>query len=474
MSEEFKNENEEHSVDSFEENLGETDSALFDSQEQKPPKGERKIKLRTAIFAGIAIALAAVMLTYTCLSGAYYRRLANMQNSQYVSGDDKYYPFELFDQIFSQVGIAEADEETMMAAALKAYVAATGDVYAAYYTAEEYAAMMASSEGKTQGIGINVAWNTIEYEGKSCEVLQIIHVSKASPAAAADLKAGDVIYEVGDNGADGTVASLGYDAAVRKLQGEAGSTAKFTILRWENGAWSTPKPQSVLRKEFVSDSVYGTKSSSGSIGIVRVVGFDLTTPKQFSAEVDRLKADGCDSFVFDLRDNPGGALQSIEAILSYFLSEDDVLIRVKDKAGNEEVSKVKAVSYSGIYADCSVSEADIGKYKGLKAVVLCNGATASAAELFTATFRDYDLGAIVGTKTFGKGSMQTTIPLTQYGYSGALKLTTAMYFSAKDTKGYDGVGITPDHQVALEGKESFYVREEAEDNQLTFALGLLN
>lgn len=476
MSEELRNENQECAKKDSEAVAEEKGSMLFENIENgepKSPKKGRKISLHTAIFACIAIALAAVMLTYTCLSGVYYARLAKIQNSSYDSGDDRYYPFELFDQIFSTLSFSELDKEAMMTEALKAYVAATGDPYAAYYTAEEYAAMMANTEGKTQGIGVNVAYNTIEYGGQTCDVIQIIHVTKGSPAEEAGLQSGDVIYAIEEDGHSVTVHEMGYSEALQKLVGAAGTTASFSILRKDAGAWGESISIHVLRKEFTSDSVYGTKSSSGKVGIVRILGFDLTTPKQFSQEVDRLKQEGCENFVFDLRDNSGGALQSIEAILSYFLSEGDVLIRIKDKAGNEEISKVKEISYSGIYEPCSVSAADIGKYKNLPAVVLCNGVTASAAELFTATFRDYGLGKIVGTQTFGKGTMQTTLPVTQYGCPGALKLTTAKYFSAKDNVGYDGVGISPDHKVELSGEKSFYVREESEDNQLTFALGLL-
>jgi len=474
VSEELKNENENESESEGVASEGElvSSGALFSNETPPTPKKEKRISLHTAILAGIALVLAAVMLTYTCLSGVYKQRLAESQSANLVSGDDRYYPFELFDQIFSQLSFAELNEEEMMAAALKAYVYATGDAYAAYYTAEEYAAMMASSEGKTQGIGVNVAYTTVEYEEKTQEAIQIFHVTKGSPADAAGIKAGDVIYAVESNGALATVDSLGYSVALQNLQGNAGTNATFKILRKENGAW-TEKSFSVTRKAFTSDSVYGEKSSSGKVGIIRIMQFDLTTPKQFSAEVDRLKQEGCESFVFDLRNNPGGTLQSIEAILSYFLSEGDVLIRVKNSAGNEEVSKVKAVTLSGVYEGCSVSESDIGKYKDLPAVVLCNGVTASAAELFTATFRDYGLGKIVGEKTYGKGSMQTIIPLTQYGYTGALKLTTAMYYSGKDTKGYDGVGITPDYTVKLSGDKNIYVREEAEDAQLLKALELL-
>lgn len=478
MSEELKNENEHENENDHvsEEVVSENEStsceALFSDEVPPMPKKEKRIALRTAIFAGIALVLAAVMLTYTCLSGVYRHRLAEAQNANVVSGDDRYYPFELFDQIFSQNSFAELDEKEMMTAALKAYVYATGDRYAAYYTAEEYAEMMATSEGKTQGIGVNIAYTTVDYEGKTQEAIQIFHVTKGSPADTAGVRAGDVIYAVESNGTFATVDSLGYSTALQKLQGTAGTKVSFKALRKEDGAW-TEKSFTVTRKEFTSDSVYGEKSSSGKVGIIRILQFDLTTPKQFSAEVDRLKKEGCESFVFDVRNNPGGNLQSIETILSYFLSEGDVLIRIQYKNGEEEVSKVKAVTYSGVYEGCSVSKSDIGKYKDLKSVVLCNSGTASAAELFTATFRDYGLGKIVGETTYGKGSMQTIIPLTQYGYTGAIKLTTAMYYSGKDTKGYDGVGITPDHTVKLSGDKNIYVREEAEDAQLLKALELL-
>ena len=151
------------------------------------------------------------------------------------------------------------------------------------------------------------------------------------------------------------------------------------------------------------------------------------------------------------------------------------MIRIKTKSGEEETSYVAPVSYSGNYASCSVSAEDIGKYKGLRAAVLCNGSTASAAELFVATFRDYGMAPIVGETTFGKGSMQSIMSLERYGYSGALKLTTAMYFSAKDEKGYDGVGIAPDHTVALseaaKNKNVYEITDE-DDDQLMKAISL--
>ena len=108
-------------------------------------------------------------------------------------------------------------------------------------------------------------------------------------------------------------------------------------------------------------------------------------------------------------------------------------------------------------------------------MVLCNGSTASAAELFTATFRDYDLGTIVGTKTYGKGSMQSIMPLAYFGYGGAIKLTTRKYYPAFG-EGYDGIGIEPDETVELSesaAKKNIYEITDAEDNQLCRAIDLL-
>ena len=125
-----------------------------------------------------------------------------------------------------------------------------------------------------------------------------------------------------------------------------------------------------------------------------------------------------------------------------------------------------------------MKKSDIGKYKDLKKVILCNGSTASAAELFTATFRDYDKlnATIVGTTTFGKGSMQQITPLMYYGYEGALKLTVALYYPASG-EGYDGVGITPDVTVELSeaaASKNIYELADADDNQLQKALEYFN
>ena len=340
---------------------------------------------------------------------------------------------------------------------------------------------METTAGKSEGIGINIINTTATISGVEYKVIRVINVSKDSPAEAAGMLTGDLIYAVGDvkNDPSGavTVQELGYDMALKKLQGESGSVAVFTVLRPKDGGYEMLDAFHITRSPITTSSVYYHRFADSNVGIVKIVQFDLTTPKQFSNAVDSLRQAGCDRFVFDVRYNPGGDLRSIAAVLSYFLSEGDVLIRTKNKAGDESISKVEEVTYSGDYTDCSVSKADIGKYRGLKSVVLCNQNTASAAELFTATFRDYALGTTVGVTTFGKGSMQSILPLSYYGYGGALKLTTAMYYSAKDLNGYDGIGITPDVVIELSeeaAKQGIYEIADKDDNQLMKAIEELN
>ena len=204
----------------------------------------------------------------------------------------------------------------------------------------------------------------------------------------------------------------------------------------------------------------------------------MTTAPQFCEAVDTLKASGCEYFVFDMRNNPGGALYSIEAVLSYFLDEGDLIVSTEYADGSEYADYVRAVNYGSQYAGYNVSKSDIGKYKDLigKCVVLTNGNTASAAELFTATFRDYNIAPIVGETTFGKGCMQSIIDLDRYyDMPGALRVTVAMYFS-KSHNVYHDIGIKPDYEVALSEEAleyNFFLIPEEKDNQLQKAIDVL-
>ena len=458
--------------------LGDTPSPAADSSRRT--WRERRISLPTFIVSCIALVLAAVMMTWVFLGTIYNKKLREQQlqiSNWGMSTDDS---LALFDAIFDAYGIQEVsvDSRAVIDAALKEYVRQTGDNYAFYYTEEEFLELQKSNVGESQGIGINIIQSTAMIGGTSYDVVKVINVMKDSPAYEAGVQTGDLIVFVGIGEEREPVYELGYDVAVKKMQGVKGTVATFTVYRPDGDGYEV-KEFSIERREFTGwsvDSHVCTVDGYGDVGIVKIMQFDLTTPTQFCEEVDSLLAAGCQKLVFDVRHNPGGDLKSIEAVLSYFLKSGDVIIRTSDRNGQSEVSRVEAVTYEDEYAGCSVSKADIGKYRDFETVILCNGSTASAAELFTATFRDYEMAPIVGTTTFGKGSMQSIMSLAMFGCPGALKLTTKMYYPPIGDS-YEGIGIVPDvviEQSEEASKINIYEIKDDEDDQLMAALKQLN
>ena len=438
----------------------------------------KKISLSTFIFSAIALVLAAVMTTYACCGAFYKKRLAEAKLDSIAQGAsyEGYEALALIEALFKTYAYYDdIDDDKIAEYVLKAYVAATGDVHARYFTEEEFEEMMSSSMGEGEGIGINVIYSEISYDGELMGVIEVISVAPDSPAEDAGVMVGDLIMWVDADG-EQTVDSVGYNAAVASLKGEAGTKAEFSVLRLTDGVYEK-KSFSVERQKVTYRSVTSKVSETdASVGVVKITSFDTVTPAQFSEEMDALIADGCEKFVFDVRYNPGGDLNSIRAILSYFLEEGDVILSAVDKSGAREEITAKPISYDAErYEPCNVTRADIGKYRGYELAVICNGSTASAAELFTSALRDYELAEIIGETTYGKGSMQSTISLDQFGYSGALKITTKLYYPPCG-EGYDGEGIAPDVEVTLSEeakKYSIYKLPESLDDQLIAAIEAL-
>lgn len=383
-----------------------------------------------------------------------------------IDGDGGYEKLELIDRLFSTYSVFDLDEEALMDAILKGYVAGTGDKYAEYFTAEEYAQFTADNKGEFVGVGIAV----IENADKGC--IEIISVMPESPALEAGLLPGDLVTYIGIGDNRQSVEEIGYTLALDLMRGEEETVSDFTVSREVDGKM-TEIEFSIIRKKITSVSVNSRICETDkSVGIIKITQFNITTPKQFCEAVDSLIKSGCDKFVFDVRYNPGGDLNSIKSVLSYFLNEGDVYIRVVDKNGKTKTDIIEAVEYSGNYADCSVARSDIGKYRNLKFAVLTNGRTASAAELFTSALMDYKLSVTVGTKTYGKGTMQSTFSLAPYGYNGALKLTTKYYYPPISDS-YNGIGIIPDREIELDESlagKNIYTITDAEDNQLQAAI----
>ena len=444
--------------------------AYVGDKKRKPAK---KVSLSSMIAAIAVTAVFCILFTYVVAFNALSPGYSGVSDGEYPEYLDE---LNILDDVFKNFYYYDIDDEEIGEQLLKAYVYATKDKYAEYYNAEEYAQLMQEDAGNMVGIGVSIVNSTIEINGCSYKVLQIISVYEGTPAYENGVMVGDCIMFTGSGDDKESVDSLGYTMALDKLSGEVGSYAEFTVYRPDSSQASGYKEVdfSIQRAEFVTQSVsYEVCTTDNKVGIVKISQFDLTTPVQFSEAVDSLIENGCEYFIFDVRNNPGGDLKSIEAVLSYFLEEGDLIVSTEDKGGVTAKDYVKAVRYTGNYEGCSVAESDIGKYRGLKLAVLTNGNTASAAELFTATIRDYNLGPIVGTKTYGKGCMQYIIPLERYGLEGALRVTTAMYFSASHTV-YHDIGITPDYTEELsdEAKDyNLYLLPHDKDNQLQRAIG---
>lgn len=340
------------------------------------------------------------------------------------------------DEYLREYYIGELDEELMSQALAAAILYASGDAYAYYFTPEEYAEESMSYQGNAVGIGILVTYREDGY-------IEILRVFEGAPASEAGIKSGDIILKVG--GKD--VAELGYDESTAAIQGEPGTTVTVTVKRGEETLDFTATRQTYVQQT-VDGHMYKDGATDKKIGVVQIYSFNNSTTEQFKNEVNALIEQGAEGLVFDVRDNPGGTLDSVVAMLDFLLPEGKI-VRITDKNGKE------VQSYS---SDASCID--------LPMAVLTNGNSASAAELFTSALKDYEKAISVGTKSYGKGTMQIMIPLPD----GSAFKFSYRYYSPPFSDNYHGVGITPEIEITLpEGTKLPYLTDET-DNQLAAAV----
>lgn len=326
-----------------------------------------------------------------------------------------------------------SDKEAAMNGALKGYVAGLDDPYSSYLTADEYNSWQTMESGTMVGIGVTVQFD--EAAG-----LYVAEVQEGYPAYESGIKEGDIITEVEGE----SILEIGYEEAVSRIKGEEGTSVNLTVKRNEKEDMKF----SVLRSEIEVSTVSG-KMLDGDVAYIRISAFRENTDEQFKEIFDSLLDDGAKEIVFDLRNNGGGMLVSLKAILDPLLPEGTIATA---KYGNGEVKTI---------IESDKNEID------LPMAVLVNGNTASAAELFAASLSDFDKAFLVGETTYGKGVMQDTREVA----GGAVTLTVATYQTVRG-ECYHGIGITPDYEVSL--PEDFvldYENPDAEgDLQLKTAL----
>lgn len=312
----------------------------------------------------------------------------------------------------------------------KGLMASAGDRYTEYYTPEEYRELMIDLTGDYAGIGALLS------KDPDTGAVTIRKVYADSPAEKAGLKDGDVLIS-----ADGKdAASMELNDFVQIIRGKTGTDVSITYTR--DGQETTV---AVTREDIVLPSVdYQMLPGDPKIGYIEITQFSDGTLSEFEKALADLESQGMQGVIFDLRSNGGGLVDSVVSVLDDILPAGEVVYTL-DKYNNRK----------GF-------DSDDEKKLDIPITVLVSGNTASAAEIFTGAIRDFDYGTVIGTKTFGKGIVQTTMQL----YDGsAVKVTTSTYYTPKGTS-INGKGIEPDIELEYEAPASGQTYDINQDNQV--------
>lgn len=332
----------------------------------------------------------------------------------------------------------QIDEEKLKEGAIKGYVEGLGDEYTEYIPADEMEDYTENITGNFVGIGIYMVAD------KESGRVVVYYPIPDSPAEKAGLKAGDQIISV-----DGTeYTSDDFNTIADYIKGEAGSTVKLEIER--NGE----RKEFEIKREKINTNPITTEILENNIGYLKLPSFDEDTAKDFEEKVKELQSKGAKSLVIDLRNNGGGIVNEATDIADMLLEKGQTIISTVDKDDKKEIT------YSNKKPEFTIP-----------VIVLVNENSASASEILACSLQDNERAKIIGTKTFGKGIIQTLLSLTD---GSGLKITTEEYYTPKGTTIHK-VGITPDEEVELPDtvKSIYYVTKE-EDTQLKKAIEVLN
>lgn len=403
-----------------------------DQEEQNKKKKRKKNNEGTAIFLiGLAVGIALSLIVLLVASGGKLFVLTNgdsvvtSKTIQKINGltsliDESYYKAD------------EVTEEQLQDGLYKGLVEALDDPYSVYYTKDEIEELEESISGTFSGIGAYVsADETTGYP-------MIVSVIEGSPAEEAGLLSGDILYEVDGESLQG----VDLDVAVSKIKGEEGTSVHLTIVRSGEADYLE---FDIVRAQVDSETVYG-EMLEDDIGYIQITEFDDVSCDQFVPILEELIEEGMEGLILDLRDNPGGTVDSVTDIAEYLVPEGLVFYMEYPDGTREEY------------------EVDGEQAVDVPIVVLINGNSASASEILSSAIQDSGAGILVGTTTYGKGVVQTIYSLS--GDSGAVKLTTAQYYT-RNGHDINEVGIEPDVEVELDAEAYL---EDGTDTQLEKAI----
>jgi carboxyl-terminal processing protease len=331
------------------------------------------------------------------------------------------------------------------------------DPYSQFLDKESYGDMKDDTAGRFSGVGLVVSMK----DG----MLTVISPMEDTPAFRAGLLSGDILVEI--DGKETREMSL--SDAVKKMRGEAGAEIKLKALRPSS---REVKEHTIIREEIVVASIKDDKILEDHIGYIRVTQFNEPTAADLKTALKKLADQKMKALVLDLRGNPGGLLTAAGGVAELFLPHGKLIVFTKGREGEK--------------ADQRITSSGTTHYTEFPMVILINGGSASASEIVSGALQDHKRAVLVGEKTFGKGCVQSVLPLED---GAAIKLTTALYYTPSERVIQDH-GIEPDVKVVMNPEDLFKIRmkqtlpnsdtnkvlsvtPEIRDVQLDYAIGTL-
>jgi carboxyl-terminal processing protease len=331
------------------------------------------------------------------------------------------------------VSRSEIDNQKLVYGAIEGMVNALGDPYSVFFPPAESKMFQEDMSGNFSGVGMEI--------GIRNGILTVISPLKGTPAYNAGIKAGDKIIKIGDK----ITTDLMSDEAARLIRGERGTEVTLTILR--------DKVQKPLEIKIVRDTikvpVIDTESKGNGIFVIKMYSFSATSATEFRGALRKFIESGDKKLILDLRNNPGGYLDASIDMASYFLQIGKVVVKEKFADGTEEIYRSKGY----------------GAVNKLPMIILVNEGSASASEILAGALQEHGIAKLVGTKTFGKGSVQEMVPVTG---NTSLKITIAKWLTPNG-RSISDLGLEPDVKVEITEKDA----EKLKDTQLEKAIEML-
>lgn len=306
--------------------------------------------------------------------------------------------------------ISEPDSQTLVRGAIDGLINTLNDPYTVYMSPEDLKNFRGSLEGEYVGIGVQLQ------PGETYP--KVLNAMENTPASEAGIGSGDMIIRI--DGLD--ISGEPLAKVVEKIRGLEGTKITLTIRREGMADFDIELTRANISTPTVTGKILGS-----DIAYIRINTFGDFTEDEFDSTLDDLLDQGAAKLILDLQDNPGGLIHSVVEVSSYFIDEGDIVVSTVDRAG---------------IRDDYLAEGGAA-VKGMPIVVLVDGYTASAAEILAGALQDYGLAVLIGSQTFGKGTVQAVVPLDT---GGALKITVARYHTPAD-RIIDCTGLTPDIQV---------------------------